>query len=102
SNVGKVRHTASPDGGGIHIGFRGAGRNRHRRVDLLFNPLDNATGANPRAPARRPGRKPGTGGWAISPRGGRKPSRGPAKSSRRYIRAYRHIRADEPHSADVY
>src|SRR5436309_3284815 len=36
-----------PDGCGIHIGFRGAGRNRHRRSDLVCNLVGNAAGANP-------------------------------------------------------
>src|SRR5262249_41930502 len=53
SNLGKVRHTASPDGGGIHIGFRGVGRDRHRRSDLVCNLVDNAAGASPSAAARR-------------------------------------------------
>jgi hypothetical protein len=59
---------SEPDGRGIHIGPRSAGRNRHRRPDVVCNLTDNATGASPGPAACRREGRPSRVVWQVSGR----------------------------------
>jgi hypothetical protein len=92
---------SEPDGPGIHIGLRSAGRKRHRRPDFVCDLMDNAARASPGPAAFRRERGPSCVVRQVSGRGGKIVFRCSPKQTRRYNRVGRYLCLDKPDTSYV-